>query len=130
MKLSNLAKKIVSTILIIAMACVLLSIIYYRSLKFFPFALGVFLGSAVSITKVLLLERAVDKAITMDQVKAGIYVSMQHVLRLLLSGIALLLGAVVEQISLWGVVAGILAFQLAVYYVNFHKEVKPSGERP
>lgn len=130
MKLSNLAKKIVSTILIIAMACVLLSIIYYRSLKFFPFALGVFLGSAVSITKVLLLERAVDKAITMDQVKAGIYVSMQHVLRLLLSGIALLLGAVVEQISLWGVVAGILAFQLAVYYVNFHKEVKPGGERP
>ena len=66
----------------------------------------------------------------MDQVKAGIYVSMQHVLRLLLSGIALLLGAVVEQISLWGVVAGILAFQLAVYYVNFHKEVKPGGERP
>lgn len=130
MKLSNLAKKMVSTILIIAMACVLLSIIYYRSLKFFPFALGVFLGSAVSITKVLLLERAVDKAITMDQVKAGIYVSMQHVLRLLLSGIALLLGAVVEQISLWGVVAGILAFQLAVYYVNFHKEVKPGGERP
>ena len=130
MKLSNLAKKIVSTILIIAMACVLLSIIYYRSLKFFPFALGVFLGSAVSITKVLLLERAVDKALTMDQVKAGIYVSMQHVLRLLLSGIALLLGAVVEQISLWGVVAGILAFQLAVYYVNFHKEVKPGGERP
>lgn len=130
MKLSNLAKKIVSTILIIAMACVLLSIIYYRSLKFFPFALGVFLGSAVSITKVLLLERAVDKAITMDQVKAGIYVSMQHVLRLLLSGIALLLGAVVEQISLWGVVAGILAFQLAVYYVNFHKEVKPGGEKP
>lgn len=130
MKLSNLAKKMVSTILIIAMACVLLSIIYYRSLKFFPFALGVFLGSAVSITKVLLLERAVDKALTMDQVKAGIYVSMQHVLRLLLSGIALLLGAVVEQISLWGVVAGILAFQLAVYYVNFHKEVKPGGERP
>lgn len=130
MKLSNLAKKMVSTILIIAMACVLLSITYYRSLKFFPFALGVFLGSAVSIAKVLLLERAVDKALTMDQVKAGIYVSMQHVLRLLLSGIALLLGAVVEQISLWGVVAGILAFQLAVYYVNFHKEVKPGGERP
>lgn len=119
MKLSDLAMRMILTILIIALICILASVVYYRSPDFFPFMYGVFLGSAVSIAKVLLLERAVDKALAMEQTRAGIYVSMQHILRLVLSGVALFLGAVVPQISLWGVVAGILAFQLAVFNIKF-----------
>jgi hypothetical protein len=119
MELSDLAKRMIFTILIIALICILLSIIYYRSLDFLPFMYGVFLGSTVSITKVFLLEHAVDKALAMEQTRAGIYVSIQHVFRLVISGVALFLGAVVPQISLWGVVAGILAFQLAVYNIKF-----------
>lgn len=119
MKVSELARKMVMTILIISAICVIASVIYYRSLKFFPFLFGVILGSAVSIAKVFILERAVDKALTMEQKNAGNYVSIQHLLRLLISGIVLFLGAVVPQISLWGVAAGILSFQAAVYSVKF-----------
>jgi len=119
MKLSGLARRMIITILIISLICVLGSVVYYRSMASIPFVLGVLVGSAVSIVKVFLLERTVDKAITMDIGKAGGYVSLQHVLRLLFSGAALYLGAVVPQISLWGVVAGILAFQLAVYNIRF-----------
>lgn len=107
------------TILIISLICVLGSVVYYRSMASIPFVLGVLVGSAVSIVKVFLLERTVDKAITMDIGKAGGYVSLQHVLRLLFSGAALYMGAVVPHISLWGVAAGILAFQLAVYNIKF-----------
>jgi hypothetical protein len=119
MKLSNLAKRMVFTIGIIAAICILCSIIYYRSMSFLPFMFGVFLGSALSIIKVFLLERAVDAALIMEQKRAGNYVSLQHLLRLLLSGVVLLLGALVPQISLWGVAAGILAFQLAIYNLKF-----------
>lgn len=119
MKLSRLAKRMIITILSIALICILGSAIYYRSREFLPFMFGVFLGSIVSIFKVFLLERAVDIALSMEEKRAGNYVNLQHLLRLLISGAVLVLGALVSQISLWGVAAGILAFQLAVYNVKF-----------
>ncbi len=118
MKLSDLSKRMIITILIIATVSTLGSVIYHRSLDFLPFLNGAVIGSAVSITKVILLEHAVNKALKMDQKPAGNYVTLQHVLRLFLSGAAFLIGALVPQISLWGVVAGILAFQVAVYNIK------------
>ena len=118
MKLTNLAKRMILTILMIGIICTLVSIIYYRSLDVLPFFLGILLGSAVSIGKVFLLEKAVDKALTMEQKKAGNYVSIQHLLRFLLTGVVLVLGAILPQISLWGVAAGVLAFQLALYNIK------------
>lgn len=106
-------------IIIIALICILGSVIYHRSLGFLPFMFGALIGSATSIVKVFLLERAIDKALTMEQKHAGNYVSIQHILRLLLSGAVLFLGAVVPQISLWGVASGILAFQLAIFDAKF-----------
>lgn len=119
MKLSYLAKRMVYTILIIAVLTIVISAIYYRSLAFLPFMLGVILGSAVSVSKVFLLEHAVDKALGMEQKHAGNYIGLQHLLRLGLSAVALVIGALVPQISLWGVATGILAFQLATYNARF-----------
>jgi hypothetical protein len=119
MKLSNLTKRMILTIIIIALICVIGSIIYHRSMDFIPFLLGVVIGSAVSIAKVFLLEHAVDKALTLGKKQAGNYVSLQHILRLLLTGVVLFLGAVIPQISLWGVAAGIFAFRIALYTVKF-----------
>lgn len=118
MKLSDLAKRMIFSIVIIALVCILGSAIYYRSLDSLPFVFGVLIGSAVSIAKVFLLERAVDRALTMEQKHAGYYIGFQHILRLLLSGAVLFLGAIVPQISLWGVTAGILAFQVSAYSVK------------
>lgn len=119
MKLSNLAKKMIFRIVAIAVAFILLSVIYHRSLAFVPFLYGALLGTAISISKVFLLERAVNHALEMGQERAGSYVNLQHVLRLLLTGVVLFLGAIVPQISLWGVAAGIISFQLAVYGLRF-----------
>lgn len=126
MKVSYLAKRMTYTILLITFISVVVSVIFYRSWDFLPFMIGAILGAAVSIFKVFLLERAVDNALSMEKKRAGTYVSLQHLLRLGLSGGALLLGALVPQISLWGVAAGILAFQLAVY--NVRSAPKPKEE--
>jgi|LSQX01.3.fsa_nt_gb hypothetical protein len=119
MKLLDLAKRMVLTILAIALICILASAAYYRSLDFLPFALGVLVGSAVSIAKVFLLQHGVDKALSMDQKRAVSYLGLNHILRLLVSGVALFLGAVVPQLSLWGVATGILAFQVATFNIKF-----------
>ena len=66
-----------------------------------------------------MLERAIDKALKMDSMLAKNYVGLQHILRLLLTGVALFLGAVVDQINLWGAVCGIFAFQIATYNLKF-----------
>lgn len=118
-KLSDLARKMIITILIISLICCIVSVIYYRSLKSVPFLVGVFLGSFVSIIKVLLLESAIDKAMKMEELNAKNYVGFQYMLRLFLTGLILFLGAVVEQINLWGVVCGVLSFQIATYSLKF-----------
>lgn len=119
MKQSRLARRMILHVLVITGACVLVSVVYYRSWDFLPFLLGAVLGGAVSIGKILLLERAVDKALGMEKASAGKYVSLQHLLRLGLSAAALLLGALIPQINLWGVVAGVLAFQISVYLIKW-----------
>jgi hypothetical protein len=117
--LSDLSKKMIAAILIISLVCILASVIYYRSLNFLPFMLGIILGSALSIMKVFLLGRTVNKALSMEKHRAGNYVSIQHLLRLVLTGFVLFLGAILPHISLWGVVAGILSFQLSLYKIKF-----------
>lgn len=118
MKVSDIAKRMIVTMLVIALICIVVSLIYYRSMDFLPFMFGVLIGTSTSIAKVFLLEWAVDKALTMEKKQAGTYVSVQHLLRLLLSGGVLALGALVPQINLWGVVAGILSYQIALYAVR------------
>ena len=115
MKVSPLAKRMIIIIVGIAALFVVASFIYYRSLAFLPFLLGTLLGTGVSIWKVFVLERAVDRALGMDKKKAGNYVSLQQLFRLFVTGVVLFTGAVVPQVSLWGVAAGIIAFQLALY---------------
>lgn len=124
LKLTYIAKRMIYSILIIALIGIIGSVLFYRSLEFLPFLWGVILGSLTSIVKVVLLDKAVDKALSMDNKKAKNYVGLQHILRLFLSGVVLVLGAVVPQINLWGVVLGILAFQLSVYTVRNVKNAK------
>lgn len=119
MKLSDIARRMITAILIISAICLAGSVIYYHSLAFLPFLLGLVLGTGVSVGKVMLLERAVDKALAMDKGRAGTYVSMHHILRLLLTGGALLIAALVPWISLWGAAAGIFAYQIALYTFKF-----------
>ena len=116
--LSDIARKMLIAIVVIALAGILVSLIYYRSLDVLPFLFGTLLGTAFSVAKVFLLDHTVDKALAMESAKAGGYVTGQHILRMVLSAAALLIGALVPGISIWGAALGILAFQFALYAVR------------
>lgn len=111
------------TIGILTLVFIAASVIYYRSPDCLPFVFGVLLGSAASIVKVMLLERAVDKALGMEKTSAGNYVRLQHILRLAFTGAVLVLAALVPAISLWGAVAGVFSFQIALYCLKVFKKI-------
>lgn len=119
MQLADLSKKMIVTICILAPIFMVASVLYYRSLSCLPFVLGVLLGALASVAKVLLLERAVDRAVNMEKKAAAGYITLQHMLRLFLTGAVLMMAALVPAINLWGAVAGILTYQVAVYLIKF-----------
>lgn len=119
MKLSSIAKKTIITILIMMLILMAGGVLFYRSLSSLPFIFGVILGSIASILKVVMLEVAVDKALAMDDTKAaGNFLQFQHLLRLLLTGVVLMLAVFVPFISLWGATASILTFQLSLFFLK------------
>src|SRR5699024_12361768 len=118
LNLTYIAKRMIYSIMIIALIGIVGSVLFYRSLEFLPFLWGVILGSLTSIVEVVLLDKAVDKALSMDNKKAKNYVGLQHILRLCLSVVVLVVGAVVPQLNLWVVALGIVAVVLSVYTVR------------
>ncbi|MEA4969986.1 MAG: ATP synthase subunit I [Candidatus Pelethousia sp.] len=119
MQLADLSKKMIVTICILASIFMAASVLYYRSLSCLPFMLGVLLGALASVAKVFLLERAVNRAVNMEKEAAAGYITLQHMLRLFLTGAVLVLAALVPAVNLWGAAAGILTYQVAVYLIKF-----------
>ncbi len=119
MQRSQMAKKMMNGILLLTLLSLVIAVLVYRSLAVLPFVYGLLMAVAVSLVKVLLLERAVNRALTMEKNKAGLYVSVQHLLRLALSVVPLLIAALVPAINLWGAVVGIFTYQLSLYILKF-----------
>lgn len=119
MQRSQMAKKMMNGILLLTLLSLVIAVLVYRSLAVLPFVYGLLMAVAVSLVKVLLLERAVNRALTMEKNKAGLYVSVQHLLRLALSAVPLLIAALVPAINLWGAVVGIFTYQLSLYILKF-----------
>lgn len=122
MKLSVLAKNMLKVISVLSLIGIIASVIYYRSSACLPFIYGILLGSFVSVVKVIVLERTVDKALEMEKKSAVRHVYLQHILRLLLVAAVLLIAAIVEYISLWGAIAGVLSFQISLYVLKVLKK--------
>lgn len=120
MQLAQLSKKMITAIAALAPIMMAASAVYYRSMLCLPFIAGVFLGAAVSVVKVLLLRRTVDRASRMDKKKAAGYTSLQHLLRLFLTGASVAPALIwPDIIHLWGTVAGVFTYQVAVYLIKF-----------
>jgi len=98
----------------------LVILLAYRFEKPLAFGIGLLLGCALSAAKVVLLEKALSKAVDLGTEKAKNYARLQMVLRYGLT-ILVVLGAVFfrEAIGLFGMIAGLLALQLASYITHF-----------
>lgn len=81
-----------------------------------PYCMGLLLGSALSICKVLLLERSLGRAVEMEEKTAQGYAALQAAARYLLT-MAVFGGVVLfrDKIGLFGAILGVLSLQFAAY---------------
>lgn len=129
MRLSDIAKKMLWILCILFVILMVAGIAYYRSFAFFPFALGAFLGVALNIFKVIMIDRITKKIVDMEKGKASNYATVQHFLRFLLTGVILVLSAVLPFINIWGAAAGVLTFPIATFSVkHFTDHAKHSSK--
>lgn len=118
MKLTAVAKKMILFLFIFLLVLVGFGFACYHSRTAFPFALGSFLGVALSIGKVILLSRTAQKVAEMEKERAANYVRVQQFIRFLLTGMVLVLSAVIPFINLYSTAAGVLSFQIALLFMK------------
>ena len=115
MKLSEIAKRMILVIVICVFVIIAAGTVlsFVHTAELLPIALGAVFGAAVSILKVLMIDRTVRKATDMAPETVGNYVRMQHFLRFALTGVLFVVAAIVPFINIFSAAAGILSFQAA-----------------
>ena len=121
MKLTDTAKRMMLVFCIslpILIICGILYYLYNRSFTLLHFIYGAFLGTVTNIIRTIMLDRTVQRILTFGPEKASNYVRIQYLLRFLITGLALILAALVPFINLWATVIGILVYQIAIYFTK------------
>jgi hypothetical protein len=120
--LSPPSKRMIMVICIAALVIMAGGAVFYRSLEALPFALGVFLTSALNVGKIFLLERTAKKAMDMDDPNTGKnFVRLQFLLRYFLTAAILLVAGLTPFVSVWGALIGIFTLQIAVISIRHTK---------
>ena len=113
MQFSKQARQMLVVILLVNVLAGLISIAYYRSGQALPFLLGLGIGGGASIIRVILLERTVNGILFKHKNKSMAH--WGHLVRLAIAFVAMLIGALLDRVSLLGTVVGIFSYQLGTY---------------
>lgn len=82
----------------------------------FAYLMGLVLGFLLSASKVVLLERMLERSVGLEEKQAKNYGSLQSILRYFLTVVILLLVVFFPKVfGLWGAVVGLLSLQLSAF---------------
>jgi len=123
MRISGTVRKMIIVMLITATIMIIAGAVasaFYHALIIIPFALGVLLTTFHNVAKVIWLERAVDKAVAVeDQTVAGNYIRVQYLLRLLFTALILVIAILLPFVDFLGAAVGIFTFHTAKWSLGF-----------
>ena len=122
--LTDVTRKMIQIIAILAGILCLGGLVFYRSIEAFYFANGVILASLFSVGKLFMMESMMQKASTAGDSFKVSSVYLQFFLRFVLTACLLLIGVFVFFISLIGIVAGILTLPLSGFAMKFFPDVQ------
>ena len=83
------------------------------------FTIGIIFGLVFSILKLMLMKNSIQKSLSMPEAKAQRYASVQYMVRYLLSGIALVVAALLSTYTLLGTGLSFLSMKFAAYMQLF-----------
>jgi hypothetical protein len=125
MRLSKAARKMNLAIVVTSLIFIAGGAVFYRSLEAFAFAGSVAAMAALNVVKVCMIERTVKKTMDIEEPAHGKnYARLQYFARLALTGAVLAAAAIIAQRTglyggVWGAVAGVLTFHIAVFSLKF-----------
>lgn len=110
-------KQIITIVVALGVIVLGIGVLFANSILYW--AVGVALGTAVSVLKVVMLEKTLNKAVDMSPEDAKNYTRSRYTFRMVLT-IALVVVAIkIPYINVIGLIVGLLLIQPAVYIVNF-----------
>ena len=118
-KISDTTKQMIKNMIWVSFIALLL-ICFVKT--FLPYILGLTLGTAFAITKLILMERAINKSLDMSPKTAEKYIYAQYMLRYLLTGLLLFFVIRSKNISLLGFLIGLFSLQISAYITGFKKK--------
>jgi len=121
MKISDIAKKMMTIIGISVVFLVVGSVIFYRSIACLPFIYGVILAAVANIIKIVMLDITVKTVQTKGVDAVGRYVVAQNYIRLLLTAAIVIVAIYMPFINHWGTITEILMYRLAIYALKGYK---------
>lgn len=117
MDLSRTLKQIIITVAALGVIAFGIGLFFVGSVLYW--LLGIALGTVVSVIKVILLEKTLNKAVDMSPEDAKNYTKSRYTLRLVLSVVLIVVAFKIPCFDVIGVIVGLLLIQPAVYIVNF-----------
>jgi len=123
-RLSGIAQRTLKSVGLLLAVFIAAGLLYHRSPAAIPFALGTLLGGALSVIKVIWLDRTVAKVSAMDAARAANYFNVRHFLRFVITGLVLLAAALIPFIDIWGAAAGVFTLQIALFLIKRHPEAR------
>lgn len=117
LKMSDTCKKLSMVIVVLGAISLVVGLFFADSKIHWLF--GIVLGTLVSVVKVYMLERALDKAVDMEPKDATNYTRANYTMRLVISVGVVVIACVTKQFNVGGVLIGLLLVQPAAYITNF-----------
>jgi len=120
MTLANISKKMIVVICVLAIVAsivgVVVSVVFEIEFNVIPFIIGVFLGAAVNVIKVVMIRRVVKRATDVEKPVSVAYIQVQFFLRFFLVLIVLIAAVIFDNfINIFGVAIGIFTMPIAGY---------------
>lgn len=121
MKISTISKQII--IMTIALFFIVLGISTFIVSDIKLFIIGMAFGTIFAILKIILLEKTLEKAMTMPEKKAINYTRIHYTLRYFLTFVVILVGYY-RGFNIIGVLIGIFLTTPSIYIVNYKNRNK------
>lgn len=119
-------ENIVDTIIkrTIILSFIIIGIIFIGLKNSKPYVLGYIFGVSVNILTFKLMERSVERAVTMEPSKAYGYSVKQYMIRYLIYAIVLTVGALADYLSIFTVVLGLFTIKIVILSLAVIDQIK------
>ncbi|MEG1311699.1 MAG: ATP synthase subunit I [Clostridium sp.] len=111
-KLLNEVKYVIKGVAIFDV--ILITILLATSKFSIPMLLGIIFGSIIAVLNFRLLAISIEKAVTMPANKAQLYSSSNYTVRMMITGVVLIVSAKVSHLNVIGVALGLLSPQFVI----------------